>query len=108
MHAGRAFCEKYAGWLQRNQVRAAIMNPLDLDYIADEHEKRTRVQSTVSDDVEIAELVDRVRERLPVELQEAFLKMQVGARVPRAKRQKVEDAVREILKGDLECRNGDA
>jgi len=91
------YCEKYQVWLDRNLAKANIMRPLDLNYISDEGEHKTKLDSTVCEDVEIQELCRLVDEKLPVDLRAAFLQMRAGVSLPKAKRQEVELAVKEIL-----------
>jgi DNA-directed RNA polymerase specialized sigma24 family protein len=100
-------CPKYASWLTRNQAKANIMRPLDLNHISDERENRTRTRATAAQEVEIDELVQRIREELPVELQATFLMMRDGVSIPKAKRVQVENAVKEILRGTIECPSED-
>lgn len=95
-------CERYSGWLRRNMDKANIMRPLDLNHAADERDPRGRHRQGPDGEAEVAELVRRVRERLPADLQSTFLQMRDGAAVPKARRQVVEAAVKDILGGDLE------
>lgn len=99
---GNAFCPRYQGWLERNQAKSNLMRPLDLNYIADEHESRTRCPSTVAEDVATSELVQRIDKDLPVELRGTFLQMRAGVSVPKSRRLQVEAAVKAILKGALD------
>jgi hypothetical protein len=93
-------CEKYAVWFERNQAKSNLMRPLDLSNIADEHEKHTRVESTVVEDAEIKETLTLIDRLLPVELRSTYLKMRASVPVPKDRRLEVEAAIREIV-GDI-------
>jgi hypothetical protein len=90
-------CRRYDDWLARNQAKANILRPLDIEHIADERERRARVASTVCEDAERDELLRRIDEQLPVELRSSYLQMRAGVSIPRARRLVVEAAVKEIL-----------
>lgn len=100
-------CARYAGWLARNNAKANLMRPLDIQHISDEREKRTRSESTVSDDVERAELLEKIDRALPVELRSSYLQMRDGVALPRAKRQLVLDAIHKILGDEVSCRQNE-
>lgn len=91
-------CVKYAAWKNLNQAKSGLMRPLDLANICDERERRTRIQSTASDDVEITEILHLIDEKLPVELRTTYLQMRDGVSIPKAKRTEVEQAVKDILR----------
>lgn len=107
LHADGQLCDKYKSWRARNASKANLMRPLDLDHIADEHERNTRVESEVESDVETKELLRLIDAQLNVELRATYLQMRAGEPVPKAKRRIVEKAVRDILKGAIECPNED-
>jgi hypothetical protein len=100
-------CSKYAAWLKRNTAKANLMRPLDLAHISDEREPHTRLASTVTEDAEIDEMLQLVDKHLPVELRSTYLQMRDGVSVSRAKRNEVEQRVREILRGALECQQNE-
>lgn len=101
-------CRKYRAWLRLNNAKANISSPLALDNVCDEKERRTRVESSSEQDVEIDELIKLVDSQLPVELRATYLQMRAGVSVPKPKRLQVERAVTEILKGTIEsCPSAD-
>jgi DNA-directed RNA polymerase specialized sigma24 family protein len=99
-------CKTYAEWSARNQAKANIARPLGLDHVADEKERSTRLPAEAADEVEVAELLQKVDAELPVELREVYLQMRAGVTVSRARRAEVEAAVRQILGGDV-CPSSD-
>ena len=100
-HADGQYCEKYQAWLTRNTSKANILCPLDLSNINDEHESRTKSDSNVEFEVERDEMLALVDQQLPVELRTSYLQMRSGKVLPKAVREKVEQAVLAILKGAL-------
>ena len=97
-HPDGRFCQKYLAWKKRNDGKANIMCPLDLEHVADERERSTRVESDVESDASVSEALRLVDEHLPVELRATYLQMRAGQSVPKARRLVVENAVRDILR----------
>lgn len=95
-------CAKYKYWSERNQAKANICNPLALDNVCDERERRTKSPSTAEEDAEIGEMLAIVDRELPVELRQTYLQMRAGVSVPKGKRLQVEQAVKDILRGAIE------
>jgi DNA-directed RNA polymerase specialized sigma24 family protein len=106
-HEDGQYCDKYITWRDRNLAKQNIMNPLDLSNICDEKESRTRMPSSVVEDVERSELLKRIDDELPVELRATYLQMRDGASVPKPKRLEVERAILNILQGDLVCQTNE-
>lgn len=84
------FCKRYARWSKLNQTKSNLIRPGE--FVEGTCEARQ------SDDVEVRELIHRIREHLPLELQSLYLKMRDGVSVPKHQRTQVEEAVRTILK----------
>ncbi|QEL19562.1 sigma-70 RNA polymerase sigma factor region 4 domain-containing protein [Limnoglobus roseus] len=95
------FCPPYAAWLKRNEAKACLSRRLDITRVSGDREGSVRVTDAGQAAVETDELVARIRQRLPVELQGAFLKLREGAPVPKPQRDAVQAAVREILDGPV-------
>ena len=90
-------CKKYSKWLQRNNSKSNIAQPLSINYISDEKEKNTRLESSVEDDVSIKEIMEKIDEALPVSLRSTYLKMRDGLSVPMNKKKKIEEIVLKII-----------
>jgi DNA-directed RNA polymerase specialized sigma24 family protein len=90
-------CKTYSAWRQRNAAKANLQRPLDITNISDERERRTRVESSSSDDAAVNELLGKIDRELPVELRGTYLQMRAGVSIPKAKRLQVEAAVKEII-----------
>ena len=102
-HSGRCCgpngtpCARYLEWAERNKTKGNILRPLDLGNISDEHESRTRVDSTVESEAEFDELLEKIDGELPLELRADYLRLREGVALPKARRTLVESAVRRIL-----------
>lgn len=96
-------CARYLKWLKRNQAKKHLLAPLDIENISNERESNTRIESSVLEDVERDELLQLIDIKLPVELRSNYLQMRAGAKLPKGKREEVEQAVLNILKGNLPC-----
>ncbi len=90
-------CEKYLAWAGRNTAKQNIIAPLDISNISDEAEPRTRTESEVEDNVITHELLLLIDESLDMELRADYLAMRSGAKVPKARRELVVAALREIV-----------
>lgn len=99
-HPSGEFCARYLGWKKRNDAKANLSRPLDLDHIADEHESGTRAESEVEGDAQTRELLGLIDENLPVEMRATYLQMRAGKSVPKARRTAVERVIRQILGED--------
>ena len=58
-HSDGQVCKVYAAWLERNRVKESLARPHDITVIPDEKESRTRVNSTVVEDVALDEILRR-------------------------------------------------
>lgn len=98
------FCSKYASWLRRNQTKANLAQPLALDHIADERERRTRTDASSESDVELDELLRKIDLQLPLEFRQDYLKMREGLSVPKSRRREIESIIQSILGDSLSGR----
>ena len=96
-HEDRQYCSKYAAWLRRNVDKQNILCPMDIT----DHEGSYAAQD-VADDVATEEILRIIDRKLPVELRAAYLQMRDGQQLPKATRDRVEQAVREIIQDSLE------
>ncbi len=92
-------CDKYNVWYKRNSAKASLCKPLTLNQSDDDAVPSC---SSVVEDVSIREVLLRIDQELPVELRASYLQMKSGVSVPKALREKVESAVRHILREELE------
>jgi hypothetical protein len=90
-------CDKWLAWNNRNIKKQNLMRPLNVYSIADEHERNMREDCTVEEDASVNELMSLIDERLDVDLRADYLKLKNGVSIPKARKQKVRDAIMEII-----------
>jgi DNA-directed RNA polymerase specialized sigma24 family protein len=83
-------CKKLADWKSRNNAKQSIMSPLDVSVITD---NAIEQDGEAYNDATYAELIAVIDKDLPVELRSDYLRMIDGAPVPRARKQKVREAI---------------
>lgn len=91
-------CEKMQGWLRRNSTKQNLMKPLAIGFVSDEAEATMRLPDDTSEGAEASELRALLDRELPVELRRDYLQMLDGAPVPKARRQRVREAVLAIMR----------
>lgn len=91
-------CSKYVGWERRNASKKSLMGSFDAKEVRNEH--TNSLPAYQHSDVEIQELVSKIDSELPVDLRSDFCRLRDGVSVPKHRRVKVEEAVREIV-GDI-------
>lgn len=99
LHDDGQFCPKYLAWKKRNEAKANLMRPFDLDHAIDFGENNTRLESDAVEQAELKETLALIDANLDVNLRATYLQMRAGKSVPKARREAVENAVREILRG---------
>jgi hypothetical protein len=92
-------CQKWTDWAKRNAAKQNIMKPLDMERISERNgaEPAMSEKSTVEDEIVCQETLDRIDRALPVDLRADYLRMRHNVQVPKSRRQKVRDAVVQIL-----------
>jgi shikimate kinase len=79
------------------------MRPLDIQTISDDTEKNAHGKQSVVDEANISECSNLIDLHLPVELRSIYLRIKAGESVPKIKKQRVEQAIKEILNGRKEA-----
>jgi hypothetical protein len=90
-------CRRWLDWSERNTRKQNILQPIDLDSVADEHESGMRTEATAHEDAAACELANMIDCMLPVELRADYLRLLSGQVVPKNRRRAVQQAVRELL-----------
>lgn len=90
-------CKKWTAWNNNNIKKQNVMQPIDVTVVADEHEKTMREYSTVEEDATTNELMALIDEKLPVELRGDYLKLRGGVSIPKVRKDRVREAITEIL-----------
>lgn len=91
-------CQKWLDWKSRNSSKQNIMQPLDMSNISDEFENNMRCESEIVDDTIGTELRSLLDKELPVELRRDYLQMLDGKVLPKARRERIQEAVLSITR----------
>lgn len=98
-HPDGSVCTKYAAWKKRNSSKQNLMRPLDIQNLSDENEKSVRHSHNIIDEATLTEARDLIDKNLSVELRSIYLRIKAGESVPKAKRVKLEIALRDLIYG---------
>jgi len=90
-------CPKWCGWEKRNESKKNLMETCSVESARSQSE--TACQSDVLHQMEHKELIKLIDEQLPVGLRADYRRMVDGVSVPKRRRVKVEQAIREIVRG---------
>ena len=98
-HPDGSTCTKYLTWKKRNSSKQNLMRPLDIQNLSDENEKSVRHSHNIIDEATLAEVRAVIDSNLSVELRSIYLRIKAGESVPKAKRVKLENALKELFYG---------
>lgn len=90
-------CELYDSWINRNEAKKNVVLPIDISIINDENEQNTKFYENIDDDLHCREITDIIDKELSVSLREDYLKMRCNVKIPKLRRQKVQEAILEIM-----------
>lgn len=91
-------CKKWRDWHARNNAKQNLMRPIDMGTVSDEGEARMSNPSTVVQDAITNELETIINTRLPVDLRSDYIRMRNQVMIPKARRQRVREAVASIAR----------
>jgi DNA-directed RNA polymerase specialized sigma24 family protein len=106
-HPSGEFCTKYTTWKRRNEAKANLQRPLDLEHITDNRQSQPSPENDAAEIAGLNEMLVLIDTNLPVDMRATYLQMRAGKSVPKSKRVAVEAAVKEILKDALELKDED-
>lgn len=92
-------CKRWLEWHRRNTSKRNLMRPLDMAGVDDEHEPRMSSPSVVHQEAVSEELLGAIDANLPPELRSDYLRMREHVSIPKARRQRVREAVLAIIGG---------
>ena len=98
-HPDGSVCTKYIAWKKRNSSKQNLMRPLDIQNLSDENEKSVRQSHNIIDEATLTEARNLIDEHLSIELRSVYLRIRAGESVPKAKRVKLENALRDLIYG---------
>lgn len=88
-------CEKCKKRRQNQTNKLNLLNPIDIHSVVEE--KKTSYEGCLLDSLEMIELVDKINKELPVEFREDYLRLKEGLSVPKARRERIEQLITEIV-----------
>jgi hypothetical protein len=92
-------CKKFRDWKSRNASKQNLMRPIDMSAVSDDGgESRMHTPSAVVEDAVSHELMQRIDSLLPIDLRSDYLRMRDHVMIPKARRQRVREAVLAILR----------
>ncbi len=91
-------CELYNGWFSRNEAKKNVISPIDITIIDDENEQNTKFFDGIDEDLYCQEILDTIDRELPISLREDYLQMRCGNKLPKLRREKVQEVISDILK----------
>tara|TARA_R110000751_G_scaffold56608_3_gene120629 strand:- start:424 stop:1056 length:633 start_codon:yes stop_codon:yes gene_type:complete len=90
-------CDKWSGWEDRNMAKKNLVQPLDITNIRDENEKNMKKFTDVHEQTVKSELFSIIDRNLPVNLRSDFRKIMEGVHIPKPRRLKIEEYIRNII-----------
>lgn len=88
------FCQKK---MSQRETKKNLLEPIDVGEVRDENESRMKVEQCPSESVEIDEILLLIDQCLPFEYREDYLKYKSGAKLPTARKRRIEELILEIL-----------
>lgn len=90
-------CDLFHGWMSRNTTKKNLMSAIDIDMVRDDNEDNMRNtdESCKLDKQEIILIVER---NLPIEMMEDFIRLKMGLKLRKARREKLIETILTILK----------
>ena len=89
-------CERCIKRRQNQTNKLNLLNPIDIHSNIKE-ERKISYKSSLLDTLEIIDLVDKINKELPVEFREDYLRLKEGLSVPKARRERIEQLITEIV-----------
>lgn len=89
----RRDCDKYKGWEDRNKTKESIINPLNIVDV----DPSSDTTNTIIDDIDRKDLLEKIDAAVPKQYREDFLKMKAGVKLPKHKRDKIIEVMKEVL-----------
>lgn len=90
-------CKKLGDWRRRNAAKQSLMQPVDVAGVGD---NAIKVENDTNETLSFNELKHRIDAQLPSELRSDYLRMLEGIILPKVRRQRVREAVAEILNAE--------
>ena len=89
-------CKVYRKWLAHNKSKKNLMNPIDIENVVDDKENNMRDYGD-EDTLDYCELLNRIRNEMPIPLYKIFVRLQHGGKVSKVQKIKVQVEVDRIM-----------
>lgn len=90
-------CKPYYNWLKRNSAKKNIMSPVGMQNVKAEHEPKMRQDSDIVEDINVANMIDILDSKIPVNLRSYWIKMKNDIKLSKSEREKLLSAIHDIL-----------
>lgn len=85
-------CDKWSAWKKRNAAKSGLIRPLDIDSVSEEDLSNEEFLSHIN----LSSILKKINDTLPVDLRSDFLKMMDGISVPKPKKERVRQFLKDI------------
>lgn len=93
-------CSRWEIYITRNIAKRNLQEPMDIGDVDDEYEDNMKYQADPINTVVDSEFFKKIDGRLDPSLRSDFMKLMAGVTIPKKKREKVRQAIEEILYGE--------
>ncbi len=90
-------CDLYARWMKRNQRKRNIMSPVSFDVVVDETENNMKVYPDLDHEIDMKQFFDIVETNIPLDLKADLIRLRNGITIPKPRREKLYQVIRDIL-----------
>lgn len=85
-------CDKWEAWKKRNAAKSGLMKPIDINGV----EQDLEVEAEFLNSLNLAAIHKKINSKLPIELRGDFLRMLDGVYIPKQRKDKVRDYIKEM------------
>jgi len=90
-------CVLYNAWLEKNNQKKNIVNPIGITYVVDDKEDNMRMQNDLNESLYTKELFELIDKHIPIEFREDWLKLTHGVRISDIRKNNLYEIVSNIL-----------
>ena len=90
-------CDLYKKWINRNERKKNLMNPIDLNITNSNSEYEMKIYDTVDSDIDYQALLVIVEKELPVVYRSLYLRLKNGTKLSKVQRTKIQEIIQQIL-----------
>lgn len=86
-------CDKWRGWKQRNAAKSELMRPLNIDEVTEDDLK---IDREFFDSINLAAIHKKINENMPSDIRADFLRMIDGVYIPKNRKDKVREFIKDL------------